>query len=139
VILVVGGSGRKVGKTTVACEIIAATQEAQWTAIKITPYAHEPSPHGDTERYLAAGAVRALLARGNEVLQLPAGNVLIESNSILDVIQPDLFVFVDGGGEWKCSASRAVGKAQFVVRGHATAEVFEGVRRLVRSRSRQVE
>jgi molybdopterin-guanine dinucleotide biosynthesis protein len=130
VIVVVGGSGRKVGKTTVACEIIAATAEARWTAIKITPHAHEPSPHGDTERYLAAGATNALLVGGNDVFTLPAGNVLIESNSILDVIEPDLFVFVEGAGEWKCSALHASGRAQFVVQGHATAAVIDAVRQL---------
>ena len=131
-ILVVGGSGRKVGKTTVACEIIAATREAQWTAIKVTPHAHEPSPHGDTERYAEAGAARAQLVGGNELLTIPAGNVLIESNSILDVIEPDLFVFVDSGGEWKCSAMRVAGKANYVINGHATGKVIECVRQLLR-------
>ena len=130
-ILVVGGSGRKVGKTTVACEIIAATREAQWTAIKVTPHAHEPGPHGDTERYIEAGAARSLLVGGNELLKIPAGNVLIESNSILDVIEPDLFVFVDSGGEWKCSAMRVAGKANYVINGHATGKVIECVRQLL--------
>ena len=133
-ILVVGGSGRKVGKTTVACEIIAATREANWTAIKITPHAHERSVHGDTERYVEAGAATAVLVGGNEALELPGGNTLIESNSILDLIEPDLLVFVDGGGEWKCSASRAAGKAQYVVNGHATPELIERVQELIRTR-----
>ena len=130
-ILVVGGSGRKVGKTTVACEIIAATREANWTAIKITPHTHNPSVRGDTGRYLEAGATKALLVGGNDVLTLPTGNILIESNSVLDVIEPDLFVFVDGGGEWKCSATRAIGKAEYVVQGHATAAVLRRVRKLL--------
>jgi hypothetical protein len=120
-----------VGKTTVACEIIAATREAEWTAIKITPHAHERSLYGDTERYLEAGAAKALLIGGNETLELPKGNTLIESNSILDLIDPDLFVFVDSGGEWKCSASRVAGKAQCVVRGHATSELIEQVRTFI--------
>ena len=130
-ILVVGGSGRKVGKTTVACEIISATREAHWTAIKVTPHVHERTLHGDTERYLEAGAAKALLIGGNETLDLPKGNILIESNSILDLIEPDLFVFVDGGGEWKCSASRVAGKAQFVVRAHASEEVIDRVRAII--------
>ena len=95
-----------------ACEIIDATREAGWTAIKITPHAHEPGWYGDTERFVEAGASKAFLVGGNDLLDIPAGNVLIESNSILDVIQPDLFVFVNGGGEWKCSAARVAGKAQ---------------------------
>jgi molybdopterin-guanine dinucleotide biosynthesis protein len=132
VILVVGGSGRKVGKTTVACEIIEATREARWTAIKITPHAHEPGLHGDTQRFVEAGASKALLVGGNDLIAIPPGNVLIESNSILDVIQPDLFVFVNGGGEWKCSASRVAGKAQYVVQKHATVELIDRVRQLLR-------
>jgi hypothetical protein len=133
VILVVGGSGRKVGKTTVACEIISATRDAHWTAIKISPHSHESSLYGDTERYLEAGAAKALLLGGNDRLDLPEGNVLIESNSIVDLIEPDLLVFVDGGGEWKCSASRVAGRAQYVVNAHATQDVLDRVRQMIGS------
>jgi Molybdopterin-guanine dinucleotide biosynthesis protein len=40
VIVVVGGQSRKVGKTTVVCEILRATPERGWIAIKISPHAH---------------------------------------------------------------------------------------------------
>jgi molybdopterin-guanine dinucleotide biosynthesis protein len=121
--VVVGGSSRKAGKTTVICEIIAATREARWTAIKITPHEHEPSTFGDTERYSAAGAAKALLLKQYPEGRLD-GNVIVESNQVMDTLSPDLFVMVDGGGEWKPSARRHSAKAQFTVRGHATPELI---------------
>ena len=79
-----GGSSRKAGKTTVICEIIAATREAEWTAIKISPHDHEPSLHGDTERYLDAGAARASILQ-----EYPAdtysGNIIVESNRVMEI------------------------------------------------------
>jgi molybdopterin-guanine dinucleotide biosynthesis protein len=126
VILVVGGSSSKVGKTTVICEIIAATRDARWTAVKITPHQHEPKQHGDTERYAAAGAVRTVLSSGPAPRE---GNVIIESNSVLDELTPDLFVFVEGGPDSKPSARRHAGKADFHVAGHAPPELITEVRR----------
>jgi hypothetical protein len=125
VIVVVGGSGRKVGKTTVMCEIIAATPEANWTAVKITPHAHERTRYGDTERYLAAGAVNALLTN-----ELPAagGNVIIESTSIVDVIKPDLFLFVVGSEPWKPTAAAHAARADTMVKGHVTPAVLDRIR-----------
>lgn len=122
-IVVVGGSSRKVGKTTVVCEIIAATPEARWTAIKVSPDDHEPGPTGDTCRYLAAGAVNARLMK--EVPEL-TGNVILESNRILDVLTPDLFVFVAGDGEWKPNVDKYAKRADFVVHGHDTPPVLSG-------------
>ena len=84
-IVVVGGSSRKAGKTTVICEIIAATSGAQWTAVKVTPDVHVPGPTGDTGRYLAAGAVRSMLTKEAPELK---GNVILESNRIMDVLAP---------------------------------------------------
>ena len=127
-----GGSSRKAGKTTVICEIIAATREAEWTAIKISPHDHEPSLHGDTERYLDAGAARASILQ-----EYPAdtysGNIIVESNRVMDTLTPDLFVFVDGGGEWKPSATRHAAKAQYTVAGHATPELIAHIQTGVRS------
>lgn len=124
-IVVVGGSARKVGKTTVMCEIIGATRGAGWIALKISAHEHEPAAFGDTERYLAAGAAEAKLLNGYAAFE---GNVIIESNAALDVISPDLFVFVDGEGEWKPSALKHASRADVIVRGHATPELIERVR-----------
>ena len=70
-ILVVGGSGRGVGKTALVCGLIAALPEFRWTGVKITTDDHgmgepiweetDPGQGSDTARYLSAGAVRALL------------------------------------------------------------------------------
>jgi hypothetical protein len=119
-IVVVGGSSRKVGKTTVICEIIAATSEAQWTAVKISPHVHEFGAEGDTGRYLAAGARRTEFGNPSTF----EGNIIIESNGILDTITPDLFVFVEGDTEWKPSALKHAGKADIVVRGHVSPELI---------------
>jgi len=65
-IVVVGGSGRGVGKTALVCGLIAALPEFNWTAIKITGHDHgqpkpvweetQPGQGTDTARFLAAGA-----------------------------------------------------------------------------------
>ncbi len=117
-ILVVGGSGRNVGKTTLVCGLIAALPELRWTAVKITSHAHgngdvvwEETAAGegsDTARYLAAGAWRALLvtATGQEfpmaevrVALGPDENVIFESNSILDHVEADVCLAVVGEEE----------------------------------------
>ena len=107
-VIVVGGSNKGVGKTSLVCGIIAALPELRWTAVKITSHdygqskpiwtqpsiaAGEQEGKGtDTERFLRAGAKQALLvtvldeqapiANIEEVLA-PDDNVIIESNSIL--------------------------------------------------------
>ena len=131
-IIVVGGSSRKAGKTTVICDIIEATREANWTAIKITPHIHEPKDYGDTERYLAAGASRAIFIQDKQTTQIPTtGNVIIESNSILDKLTPDLFVFVDGGQDWKPSAERHAKQADYVVGGQTTPDLIARIRSIL--------
>jgi molybdopterin-guanine dinucleotide biosynthesis protein len=121
--IVVGGSSRKAGKTTVMCEIIAATREAAWTAIKLTPHEHEDSRTGDTERYLAAGAASALMAKTLPA-RLEATNLIIESNSVLATLAPDLFVFVQSEGEQKPSALEHAHRADVTICGHATPELI---------------
>ncbi len=121
---VVGGQCRKVGKTALVVDLIAALREFEWTAVKITPHSDSGcpvngpgcgcAPHehtfaireetnpgtGDTGRFLAAGARRALwvqtkTGRFKDVLQ-PLGaalerdrHVLIESNAIVEFWRPD--------------------------------------------------
>ncbi len=117
--IVVGGSSKEVGKTTLICGLIAAFPELAWTAVKITSHRHgnlgeiwEENNAGqgtDTARYLAAGARRALLVTAqNETLaqvihtlrsRVEAGSSLIfESNRIVDYLQPDLCLAVDAEG-----------------------------------------
>jgi len=118
-IVVVGGQARKVGKTSIITGLIAALPAYEWTAIKITPHEHKPSvdqPFSvseelytstatDTGRYLAAGAAKALLlsvGQARLVDAMPhlqraiasAKNVLIESNSIVEHLKPDVYIVV---------------------------------------------
>jgi hypothetical protein len=84
-LIVVGGQCRKVGKTTLIVDIIKATPDLRWTAVKITPHAESHCPVNGSEckcgpaehtfsiyeeadrsggtgtsRYLLAGAQRSL-------------------------------------------------------------------------------
>jgi hypothetical protein len=103
VIAVVGGHSRNAGKTRVICGLLRALPEARWTAIKLSPHAHpETGGDRDTNRYLAAGAARALLTttpqQAREALA-GAGHALVESNRVLDVLAPDLYLFVVNAAE----------------------------------------
>jgi hypothetical protein len=140
--VVIGGHSRNVGKTSVAVGLIAAFSQYPWTAIKISPHLHagvsgatpeffeEPDREGrsDTSRYLAAGASRALwvrIGRDNEEAAvrrlLPvirsSPYVLIEGNSILQFIRPDLYLLVLAYGvkEFKESARVTFRQADAVV------------------------
>jgi molybdopterin-guanine dinucleotide biosynthesis protein len=114
-IIIVGGSGRNVGKTTLVCALVAAMPEFRWTAVKISAHEHgHPEPvweesasgeHTDSERYLAAGAQRALLVTAAEgdfpIEQIRAAlaqddHVIFESNRIADYYKPDLCLAVLG-------------------------------------------
>jgi hypothetical protein len=102
------------------CDLIAATREVGWVAIKITPHQHpgDGGPDTDTARYLAAGAAEAHLLIGPVPLKLPGGeHRIIESNSILDLVTPDLVFFVvdPSKTEWKASALRYADLKQHIV------------------------
>jgi hypothetical protein len=139
-LVVVGGHARKAGKTLVVSGIIRGLKSLDWTAVKITPHFHgfesikksgavlpakqgfllteerDPLARGDTGRYLAAGAKRALLLRvqpGSLPEALPALRdalgtsrfVVMESNSILNHLKPAAFVFVLAGARGGIKAS----------------------------------
>jgi len=151
-LVVVGGNGRDVGKTLVASGIIRGLRSLDWTAVKITPHSHGSEPiersgaagptgrgfllteersplaRGDTARFLAAGARRALLLRvqpGGLPEALPALKqalgtarfVVIESNSILSFLKPavSLFVLAKARRDIKTSARRFVRRADALV------------------------
>ena len=152
-LVVVGGQARKVGKTSVVAGLIRGLNTLAWTAVKISHHAgvaHSPhtspaddlpghldfllseekasSGHGDTSRYLAAGARRALWLRVREgslgqavpsLLEALKGDehVIIESNSILAFLQPTVFLLVVGesGRESKASARQFLGCADGLV------------------------
>ena len=120
-IVVVGGSGRGVGKTTLICGLIAALPERSWIAVKISSHVHgtfppvweekEAGQGTDTSRYLAAGARQAFLLTApdgpalQQVLdqlwaECGAGaNFIFESNRIVDYVRPDLCLMVRGDAD----------------------------------------
>lgn len=142
-LVVVGGRGRKIGKSSVVTGLIRALPEARWTAVKISRHGHdaggghsgfvlreETAPGAtDSGRYLAAGAVRSywLQATGAQLEEaLPAirrllgasENAIIESNSILGYLAPDLHLVVvdEAGTGWKEPALRQLDRGDaFVV------------------------
>jgi len=118
VLVVVGGHSRKIGKSSVVAGVIRALPEARWAAVKITQHGHRASGEGpytlieetapskaDSGRYLAAGACRSFLLdveAGSLNLAIPAlreiitssPNAIVESNSVLEFLPADLFLFV---------------------------------------------
>jgi hypothetical protein len=115
--IVVGGSGKGVGKTALVCGLIAALPEFAWTAVKVTSHEYgklepvweetEAGPATDTARFLVAGARRAFLITATEAelpqrladltAKLDAGaHLIFESNRILQHLVPDLYLAVAG-------------------------------------------
>jgi hypothetical protein len=119
-IIVVGGNARKVGKTSVLTGLIGALREQSWTAIKVTPHRHESGEQSaqsqiseetdrmggsDTSRFLAAGAARAYLVEAEpdqldeaipavQKLLAECRYAMIESNTIMRFLQPDIYLAV---------------------------------------------
>ena len=99
-----------------------------------------PDSRTDTSRFLAAGARVSYWARtasGNLVEALPAlrrlwesgGNTIIESNSILQFVKPDLYLTVldFGVADFKASSRRYLDRADAVVAVSDAQPVWDGV------------
>ncbi|MGA8041194.1 MAG: hypothetical protein WCA37_00185 [Terracidiphilus sp.] len=150
-VIVVGGSACGVGKTALVCALIRALPEFAWTAVKITGHGHGRSEAireetiagevNDTARYLAAGAKRALLVTAPDcdfvqVLQTlrlsidPGTPLILESNRIVDYLQPDVCLAVDGepGLAPKPSYARLREKADAILQPTAEAQGVDGSR-----------
>jgi hypothetical protein len=150
-VVVIGGQSRNIGKTSLACGVIAGLPERNWTAVKITQFGHglcaadgkpcdcatgDPEhPYGisretdregpqDTSRMLRAGAgtvywLRALQGCLGEAMPLlldrltGVENLLVESNSVLDFLTPDVYVPVIDAAivDYKASAQRLLPRA----------------------------
>lgn len=114
--IVVGGLGRKTGKTALVCRMIALTPERGWTAVKVSHHAplpgqaytleeeQAPGGSGDTKRYLSAGAKRAYWLRGDlqaglaelKALLDTAENWIVESGRAAKLLEHDAaFLVVD--------------------------------------------
>jgi hypothetical protein len=162
-IVVVGGSAKDVGKTTLVCAIISAFREFNWTAVKITAHdyggdagvsagggpvvceATIADKKTDTSRYLAAGARRALLVTriGSRIpveeIERALGsdrNVIYESNRIVDVIKPDVcLALMAGNAQKKASFDRLLRVTDAVVSTGGAAEKDQLGRRAFRLES----
>ena len=151
--VVVGGQARKVGKTSVIEGLIRGLSTLGWTAVKITPHEAgdepqqapegdefpgdldfllreegDPGGHGDTCRYLAAGARRSLWLRvrgdglGRAVSALLKAlegdeHVIVESNRLLRFLDPSVFVMVtdESSQAMKASAREFLGRVDAFV------------------------
>ncbi len=156
--IVIGGHSRKVGKTAVAASLIRAFDGYRWTAAKISTHWHEAPPAGvscviheemtggdqsDSARFLAAGAARSFWIRIQEEQleqSLPSLQpilkssrfVIIESNCILRLIQPELFILVlrSDVSDFKESARETLRQANailMITSGHSTPAWQESV------------
>jgi len=139
--VVVGGQSQNVGKTSLVANLIKAVPERRWTAVKITPDEHDlpanasylireerdSSGDTDTARYLRAGARRALFVTarpgclGDAIpalrKELGADDVILESNSVLEFLEPDVYLAVldPSIADFKSSARQFLQQASAVV------------------------
>jgi len=146
-LIVIGGHSRRVGKTSVVTGIIAALPEYGWSAFKITQHRHglgsadagkevawaiseetDRAGGSDTSRFLAAGAEHAFWVRTEPnrlaeamppvQLKLPKSkNAIVESNSVLRFLQPDLYLLVidPATADFKSSAQEFLDRADAVI------------------------
>ncbi|MGA9670784.1 MAG: hypothetical protein WBQ94_16355 [Terracidiphilus sp.] len=149
-IIVVGGSGRNVGKTSLVCGLISGLAEFRWSAVKVSTHDHgkpkpvweetTPGTETDTARYLKAGAERALLGTPpmrddslgadfplllKELWRITGSgaNLIFESNGIVEYLEPDLCLALGGGpedGTWKPSFTLLRERAHAIVARAAT-------------------
>ena len=135
ILLGIGGSRSGAGKTTVVCEILRNL--SGWGAIKytktslygsITDDIKVLSEKGkDTKRFLDSGAGKVLWVRAPfhelpEILPMAVKmfssftGVVIEGNSAIDILRPDIVIFVSGPeGEIKRGAEKILRMADIVV------------------------
>lgn len=151
-IIVVGGNAARVGKTALACRLIARAAEHGFVvALKVAPherrrryeistYAHAPrhvSFH-DTDRYLTAGADLALLLeagadnfRNHLAMGLrrarryrPTTLVIESTTAGAELMVPHESWFVAGEAPWKPGAERHFARAAHIVRTSELAGLF---------------
>ncbi|MFO7574453.1 MAG: hypothetical protein R6W67_04800 [Bacteroidales bacterium] len=98
-LLIVAGTGRKVGKTTVVCRIIESFRKCNITAVKISSHFHDPQEHlkfihrnsdyviweeisstedKDSSRFLAAGALCSFYIQAEKDASVMAFEKLID-------------------------------------------------------------
>ena len=150
----VGGHSRNIGKTSVICGIISGSPALNWTALKITQDPKhasagtesglveelDPASASDSGRFLAAGARRAFFVPAPEgqfvnviphlrALMSGQENVIVESNSIVEFLTPDLFAMVLNGAvaDFKQSSRRFLERADLLVLTSRTPLKWPGI------------
>ena len=135
IIIGIGGGHSGAGKTTMACEILKKVEG--WGAIKFTKTSFYSSITDDQEvlsakgkdtgRMLEAGAEKVLWVQssGNELSEAASmavqmlsnlPGIVVEGNSMIEILPPDIVVFVAGVKErFKLGAERVLGMADIVI------------------------
>jgi len=137
----IGGAHSKVGKTTVACQIlkrlsglgaIKYTRTSFYTSIVDTPEILRQKDK-DTGRLFNAGAQEVLWVQSppedlKDVLQIAIDRlshlkgIIIEGNSAIKVLEPDIVVFVSTNQEIKRGAEKILEMADTVIYDKALPE-----------------
>jgi molybdopterin-guanine dinucleotide biosynthesis protein len=133
-IIGIGGAHSKVGKTTIACQILKRL--SGWGALKFTKTSFYSSivdspeilrqKNKDTYRLLNAGAKDVLWVQSspedlNEILGIAIDRlshlkgIIIEGNSAIDALRPDIVIFVSGNNELKKGAEKILRMADAVI------------------------
>ena len=128
-IIVVSGSHKQVGKTTLIEKLLPFLGRAAAVKISTQP-AHSPGeerPDSDTSRYLAAGAEQALFIHGSDedslqpVLDMQRSGrfdtICCETNRFSDRLDADLRFFVRGTGDPKDNAASCEAGADIIIEG----------------------
>ena len=135
IIIGIGGGHSGAGKTTMACEILKKVEG--WGAIKFTKTSFYSSITDDQEvlsakgkdtgRLLEAGAEKVLWVQssGDELAETASmavqmlsnlPGIVVEGNSMIEMLPPDIVVFVAGVKErFKPGAERVLGMADIVI------------------------
>jgi molybdopterin-guanine dinucleotide biosynthesis protein len=135
IIIGIGGGHSGAGKTTIACEVLKKVEG--WGAIKFTKTSFYSSITDDQEvlfakgkdtgRLLEAGAEKVLWVQssGDELAETASmavqmlsnlPGIVVEGNSMIEVLTPDIIVFVAGSRErFKPGAERVLGMADIVI------------------------
>lgn len=150
IIIGIGGGHSGAGKTTIACEILKKAEG--WGAIKFTKTPFYSSITDDQEvlsakgkdtgRLLEAGAEKVLWVQssGDELAETASmavqmltnlPGIVVEGNSMIEVLTPDIVVFVAGVRErFKPGAERILGMADIVITDEESPQGFpEGAER----------
>lgn len=130
----VGGAHSKVGKTTIVCQILRRLNG--WGAIKNSKTQLHSSivdtseilrqKNKDTRRFIDAGAQEVLWVQSppenlKETLQIAVDRlshlrgIIIEGNSAVEALKPDIIVFLYGSGELKRGADRILRMSDAVI------------------------